>query len=89
MNVSPPIKYAIFAEKDCYRIQCMPVAPASFVCRLFLPEAWGGLNADALEKACGIEGAIFVHAIRFIGGHKTREGALEMARKALQIGKSV
>lgn len=87
MDISPSIKYAIFQDKDTYRVQCVPVALGSFVCRLFLPEAWGGLRNDALVEACGIEGAEFVHSVRFIGGHKTKDGALEMARKALKIGK--
>jgi len=89
MNVSPSIKYAIFETDDCYRIQCMPVTAGSFVCRIFLPETWGGLRTDALVEVCGIGGAIFVHSTRFIGGNKTKEGALAMARKALEIGKSV
>ncbi|RLU19739.1 hypothetical protein DMN91_008296 [Ooceraea biroi] len=88
MSVSPPIKYAVFDGNDSYRVQCVPVALGSFVCRLCLPEKWGGLSNDALVEACGIEGARFVHANRFIGGHGTRDGALAMARKALEIGKS-
>lgn len=88
MSVSPSIKYAIFEADNAYRVQCMPVALGSFVCRTFLPEAWGGLRTDALVEACGIEGATFVHAVRFIGGHKTKDGAVAMARKALEIGKA-
>lgn len=37
-----------------------------------------------LSKASGIAGGIFVHATGFIGGNKTYEGALEMARKSLK-----
>jgi uncharacterized UPF0160 family protein len=33
----------------------------------------------------GIPGCIFVHANGFIGGNKTKEGALAMARAALAI----
>lgn len=86
MNVSPLIKYAVFEADDNYRVQCMPVALGSFICRMFLPEAWGGLRSDALVEASEIEGAVFVHSVRFIGGHKTKDGALAMARKALEIG---
>lgn len=86
MHIVPTIKYAIFEADNNYRVQCMPVALGSFICRMFLPEAWGGLRDDELEEACDIEGAVFVHSIRFIGGHKTREGALAMARRALEIG---
>lgn len=86
MNIAPSIKYAVFEADDSYRVQCMPVALGSFVCRIFLPEAWGGLRNDALVEVCEIEGAMFVHSVRFIGGHKTKDGALAMARKALEIG---
>ncbi|KAL6257501.1 hypothetical protein P5V15_011071 [Pogonomyrmex californicus] len=89
MNISPSIKYTIFENPDSYRVQCMPEAPGSFVCRMFLPEAWGGLRDSILVEACGIEGATFVHSVRFIGGNKTKDGALAMARKALEIGKAV
>lgn len=89
MNISPPIKYTIFGDRDSYRVQCVPVTQGSFVCRLFLPEKWGGLSNHMLEETCEIEGAKFVHSTGFIGGHNTRDGALAMARKALEIGKSV
>lgn len=56
---------------------------------MFLPEKWAGLRTEDLEAISGISGSEFVHFSRFIGGHKTREGALEMARKALEIGKSL
>lgn len=88
MNLSPSIKYAIFEADNGYRVQCMPVALGSFVCRVFLPEAWSGLRTEDLVKACGIEGAIFVHAVRFIGGNKTKDGAVAMAQKALEIRKA-
>nr|XP_012139264.1 PREDICTED: UPF0160 protein MYG1, mitochondrial isoform X2 [Megachile rotundata] len=88
MNVEPLLKYMIFKESN-YRIRCVPVKPKSFVARLFLPEAWAGLRNEALETACGVPGAEFVHTIRFTGGHNTREGALMMARKALELGKTI
>ncbi|KAK2578964.1 hypothetical protein KPH14_011167 [Odynerus spinipes] len=90
LNIKPLIKYVIFKDdnNDSYRIRAVPVKPESFVCRLFLPESWAGLRLDALEKVCGVSGCDFVHSVRFIGGHMTREGAIEMARKALEIGKN-
>ncbi|XP_066603036.1 MYG1 protein C27H6.8 [Prorops nasuta] len=87
LNIETPLKYVIF-ENTNFNVQCVPVAPGSFICRLFLPEAWAGLREEALVKACGIDNAVFVHAVRFIGVNKTKEGILEMARKSLQTGKS-
>ncbi|XP_031830224.1 MYG1 exonuclease isoform X2 [Nomia melanderi] len=87
LNVQPTIKYIVFND-DTYRVRCVPIAPSSFMCRMFLPEAWAGLRNEELERVSGIEGAVFVHSVRFIGGCKTKEGALSMARKSLEIGKS-
>ncbi|XP_043481688.1 MYG1 exonuclease isoform X1 [Leptopilina heterotoma] len=86
LKIDPIIKYVIFQDNS-YRIQAVPLEMGSFVCRIFLPEEWAGLRDEELSKVSGIEGGIFVHAARFIGGNKTRDGALQMARKALKIGK--
>nr|XP_046478794.1 MYG1 protein C27H6.8 isoform X1 [Neodiprion pinetum] len=88
LGVKEPIKYAIFHDNN-YRVQGVPVKAASFICRMFLPEAWAGLRDEELSAVSGIPDSIFVHSVRFIGGHKTRAGALAMAAKALEIGKSI
>ncbi|KII94340.1 hypothetical protein PLICRDRAFT_171993 [Plicaturopsis crispa FD-325 SS-3] len=68
-----------------WRIQAVPVASESFESRKALPEAWRGLRDDDLSKATGIDGGIFVHASGFIGGNKTKEGALALAKAALTL----
>lgn len=52
--------------------------------RLPLLEEWRGVRDEALSQLSGIQGCIFVHAGGFIGGNKSMEGALEMARRTLQ-----
>lgn len=52
--------------------------------RLSLLSEWQGVRDDALSKLSGIPGCIFVHASGFIGGNKTYEGAMEMARKTMK-----
>jgi len=49
-------------------------------------KAWRGLREEEVSKASGIDGCIFVHANGFIGGNKTREGALQMAIKSIEAG---
>ncbi|KAG2483936.1 hypothetical protein HYH03_017256 [Edaphochlamys debaryana] len=68
-----------------YRVQAVSVGPGSFENRRSLPAAWRGVRDDALSELSGIPGCVFVHAGGFIGGNKTREGALEMAVKALEM----
>lgn len=70
-------------EGSKWRIQAVPVAKDSFESRKPLPETWRGVRDEELDKVSGIEGCVFVHAGGFIGGNKTRKGAMEMAKKAL------
>lgn len=58
-------------------------------CRLSLPEHWGGLRDEKLASVSGIEDVIFVHSNRFIGMHRTREGAIMMARETLALEKVI
>lgn len=60
-------------------------APSCLPCsRLSLLEEWRGVRDQALSELSGIKDCIFVHASGFIGGNKTQEGVLEMARRTLQ-----
>ncbi|KAL4811449.1 metal-dependent protein hydrolase [Aspergillus unguis] len=78
-------------EGSKWRVQAVSVNEGSFVSRKPLPEKWRGVrdaDLDGVLKAEGDgipEGAVFVHASGFIGGHKTREGAFAMAAKACSI----
>lgn len=77
--------YVIYAGGDSWRVQAVAVSPSSFVSRKPLPESWRGFRDEELSKISGIEGGVFVHASGFIGGNKTREGAIAMAKKALDL----
>ncbi|KAI8325406.1 metal-dependent protein hydrolase [Martensiomyces pterosporus] len=83
---SPLILYVLYPDtSNAWRIQAVPEKPGSFKSRRPLPEAWRGVRDDALSERSGVEGCIFVHQSGFIGGNKTRDGALELARKALTM----
>ena len=79
-----PVLYVMSPEPDGrWKLQAMPAEKGSLRNRLDMPEAWRGLQDAALEKACGVPGAVFVHR----GGHlaiaATREAVLAMARICL------
>ncbi|XP_053658456.1 MYG1 exonuclease [Anopheles marshallii] len=77
-------KYVIYCNKENdWRVICVPVQPASFVCRKFLAKPWRGIRDKELEQVSGIAGINFCHQNGFIGGTKTREGALKMAIASL------
>jgi len=83
MSVAIPIKYALFPDPNTtWRVQCVPKNDYNFENRKSLP--WKGLRDEALSSKSGIPGGVFVHISGFIGGNKTKEGALAMARKGLE-----
>ncbi|XP_063907919.1 MYG1 protein [Zophobas morio] len=85
MGIQDQLKFVIFHDKsDSWRVQGIPIQPDSFVCRVFLHKDWRGVRDDQLTGIAGIEGCIFCHATGFIGGNKTKEGALQMALKSLK-----
>ncbi|KAL4787691.1 metal-dependent protein hydrolase [Aspergillus varians] len=89
------VTYVLYPESATegskWRVQAVSVNEGSFVSRKPLPEKWRGVrdaDLDCLLAAEGgepaiPEGAVFVHAAGFIGGHKTREGAYAMAVRGL------
>lgn len=86
---SNKVLYVLYPDKEeRWRVQCVPAAKDSFESRKPLPEAWRGHRDDALDKILEgvvVPGAVFIHASGFIGGHRTFEGAVQMAKKALDL----
>ncbi|KAL7414459.1 GAMM1 protein [Mrakia frigida] len=79
--------YVLYPEESgrAWRIQAVPESGESFASRKALPEPWRGIRDDALSQLTGVEGCIFVHAAGFIGGNKTKEGALKLAQMGLDF----
>lgn len=85
MKIDPALKYVIYQDdrNDKWRVQAVAVSPDKFESRKPLPSHWRGLTDDHLSQVAGISGCVFVHSSGFIGGNKTYEGALAMARASL------
>jgi len=66
-----------------WKVEGALVAPGSFDRRLYMPEAWAGLRDGELAKASGVSDAVFCHNGRFIAVAKSKEGALALAKLAL------
>ncbi len=69
-------------------VEAMPPEPGSFAQKMPLPEAWAGLENEALVAASGVLDAVFVHLRRFMGAARSRGGALALARLALAAGEA-
>ncbi|KAI3617814.1 hypothetical protein CBS9595_003723 [Malassezia furfur] len=72
-------------ESGKWRVQAVPVNSESFESRKALPEAWRGIRDTQLSELSGIPDCVFVHQSGFIGGNATKDGALAMATKALDM----
>ncbi|GAA4484471.1 MYG1 family protein [Gluconacetobacter asukensis] len=81
-----PVVYVVSpAGGGQWNVKAVPPARGEFGQRVPLPEAWGGLEGRALAEVSGIADTVFAHPARFICGAASREGALAMARRALEI----
>jgi len=90
LGIQGRTQYMLFSADGAgdWRIQSVPLLEDSFDNRAPLPEAWRGRRDAELSGITGIEGCIFTHANGFIGGNKTFEGVLAMAKAALaHLGK--
>lgn len=77
--------YVVFpSNRGGYNVQAIPDAIGSFGNRKPLPEAWRGVPANNLQAVSGVADANFCHKGGFIGGADSLNGALEMARKAIE-----
>ena len=76
--------YAIFPKTDTWRVECVRKYKYSFENRKSLPESWAGLRDIELAKVTGVADATFCHNGRFLAVAKSKEGALMLARKALE-----
>jgi uncharacterized UPF0160 family protein len=81
------VLYVLFPENGeadtKWRIRAVSEEGAGFTNRKDLPDAWKGLRDDELSSVSGVPGGVFIHAGGFIGGNKTFDGALAMAKKAI------
>ncbi|RWS03210.1 UPF0160 protein MYG1: mitochondrial-like isoform X2 [Dinothrombium tinctorium] len=83
VGIENAIKFVIFEDKD-WRVMSVPISSYSFQLRNALHEEWRGLRDEELSNKSGIDGCVFVHINGFIGGNRTRSGALQMAKSSLK-----
>jgi uncharacterized UPF0160 family protein len=77
--------YVIFPDAQAkWHVSCVPDKSGGFTNRKSLPASWAGLDGEELDKVTGLKGCVFCHRARFVGGHTTKEGAIEMVRLAIR-----
>lgn len=76
--------FVIYPVATKWHLHTVPDFAGSFNNRKSLPAAWAGLDDEALDAASGVKGCVFCHRGRFVAGHQTKEGAIELAQLALK-----
>ena len=70
-----------------WRVQCVKVKGERFINKLDLPESWAGKGGEDLAKITGVSDAYYCHHERFLALAKSKEGAMELAKLALNSQK--
>lgn len=84
MKFSEPI-YVVYPKLDIWRVECVRKERYSFENRKSLPQDWAGKRDLELAQVTGVEDAVFCHNGRFLIVAKSKEGAINLAEKALEL----
>lgn len=78
--------YAVLYRKDALSWQVVAIRKNgdTFEARKRLPEAWGSKHEEEISQMTGVDGVEFCHRKGFMCVAKTKEGAITLARKALE-----
>lgn len=81
----PEIKFFIYPNHSgTWTAETVPVGEGSFEKRKPFPESWAGLSGEALVSASGVNDAYFCHNGRFVAYATSEEGAINLAKIALE-----
>lgn len=82
----PTVLFVVYPESTGrqWQVRVVPKVLGTFNARAHLPEAWAGLRHAELASATGVVDAVFCHNGRFICGAGSKEGALQLAKLAVQ-----
>lgn len=75
------------SDREGYNWQLVPVELGRFENKISVPNNWNGLYGPELQKETGLRTPIFCHPKGFIGGAKTLEDTISMAKLAIEASK--
>jgi len=78
--------YVVRPSGAAWSCNAVPPERGSFAQRLPLPEQWGGLRDAEFAALSGVADATFCHPALFICGAASRDGCIELARRAIALG---
>lgn len=80
---APDALFVIYPKRQGFGLEAVPRELGSFANRRDLPEAWAGLENEALVAATGVEDVLFCHAKRFLAVARTHAAIERLAQLAL------
>ena len=75
--------YVVSVKSGLWRVEAVRKEKYGFETRKPFPESWAGKRDDDLAEITGVKDATFCHNGRFLAVAKSKEGAIELAQKAL------
>lgn len=86
VNHMPGVLFAVYPESRGaqYQVRVIPQVIGQFKARADLPAAWAGLREKELSAVTGVPDAVFCHNGRFIAGAGSKDGALTLAKLAIE-----
>lgn len=82
---SEPLYVIYERSSEGWGVKAVRIEPNNFETRKPFPESWAGLRDEELQNITGVKDAVFAHASRFFVVAKSKEGAIELAQKALLL----
>jgi len=85
-NFSEPL-FVIYprSNDNTWGVKAVRNDPKTFKNRKDLPQSWGGLRDEELQKVTGVGDAVFCHRGLFMAVAKSKEGAMKLAKLALSM----
>ena len=80
----PDTLFVVYPRQDNWRVGTVRKERFSFESRKDLPASWAGLRDVDLQAVTGVVDAIFCHNGRFLAVAKSRQGAVDLAQRALE-----
>lgn len=72
------------SNRGGYNARCISKKIGSFECRKRFPQSWAGLRNEELQNVTGVKSATFCHNACFICSASDLEGAIELAKIAVE-----
>lgn len=86
-NDYPKVLFYIYINpRGNWAVETVPISKDTTKTKVSLPKKWRGKRDADLAKVSGVPDAVFCHSTGFLGGAKSKNGAIRMAELAIKIG---